>query len=66
MSSSDQLSEQERIELLARESRVGACAAKHNESGFRMAWENLRPLPLVVSVTRSHRGRHQGLLNERA
>jgi hypothetical protein len=31
-----------------------ANAAKHNESGFRMAWEKLLRLPLVSSAAHSH------------
>ena len=59
----DLLSEHDRIELLARaQDAWDRAAAKYNESGFRMAWKNLRRLPFVGSVAHSHRGRRQGLL----
>ena len=56
----DQLTAQERIELLA-------CARdawdhahhRHNESGFRMAWEKLRRLAFVSSAAHSHGGRRE-------
>src|SRR5467141_3179771 len=59
----DQLTEHDRTEL--RVPTPPARAARHNEGGFRMAWGKLRRLALVSSASHSHRGRHQGLLNER-
>jgi hypothetical protein len=59
----DQLTERDRIELLARAQDAWDRAPQHNESGFRMAWKKLRRLALVSSATHSHRGGHQGLLN---
>src|SRR5260221_9240796 len=62
----DQLTENDRARTAStRAGRVGSRAAKHNESGFRMAWEKVRRLTLVSSVAHSHRGRHQDLLNAR-
>jgi hypothetical protein len=44
----DQLTEHDRTALLStRAGGVGTRAAKHNEGGFRMAWEKLRRLALV-------------------